>query len=388
MSFVKKTLFLVSLATIGSITSVTADAAVMGTEAKQALLMDYDTDTILLAKDADKAVPPASMSKLMTIYILMEKLKHGVLSPDDEFTVSENAWKKGGIKTGSSTMFLKVGEKVKVKDLLKGIIIQSGNDACIVVAENISGSEDKFAEQMNSKALELGLTNSHFKNATGWPAEGHEMSTKDIALLSSKIIKDFPEYYPLFAETHFTHNGIKQGNRNPLLYSMAGIADGLKTGHTEISGFGLAASAKDGNGSRIILVLNGLKSMKARRDESTRLMNWAMREFENTTLFKKNEIVAEIPVFMGENKNVSAVSKEDIVITNSKTGKKHLKVILAYDKPIKAPISKGQKIGKIIVHSPDFESKEFTLVAADNVRELGLFGKLTEKIKYLLGIGD
>ena len=365
----------------------TAEAAVMGTEAKYAIIMDYDTGTVLLSKEADKSVPPASMSKLMTIYILMEKLKHGVLSPDDEFTVSENAWKKGGIKTGSSTMFLKVGEKVKVGDLLKGIIIQSGNDACIVVAENISGSESKFAEEMNRKAEELGLKNSHFKNSTGWPATGHNMSTSDIGLLSLRIIKDFPEYYSLFAEKSFTHNGIKQGNRNPLLYSMQGVADGLKTGHTEASGFGLAASGKDESGRRIILVLNGLKSMKSRREESTRLMNWAMREFENTLLFSKDSIVSEIPVFMGESKTVKAVPKEDIIITNSKTGKKSIKVTLSYNKPLFAPISKGTEIGKIIVSSPDFSDKEFILISQEDVSELGLLGKLMERIKYLLGIG-
>ena len=328
MSLLKKTLCFSSLAFF---CAVPVNAAVMGTEAKYAVVMDYETGTILLDKEGAMPVPPASMSKLMTIYSLMEKMKHGVLSPDDEFTVSEKAWRKGGVKTGSSTMFLKVGEKVKVKDLLKGIIIQSGNDACIVVAENISGSERQFAELMNAKAAELGLTNSHFENSTGWPSEGHKMSTKDIAILSARIIKDFPEYYSIFAQTDFTHNGIKQGNRNPLLYSMAGMADGLKTGHTEGSGFALAASAKDDNGHRIILVLNGLKSMKARREESTRLMTWAMREFENTSLFAKDETVIEVPVFMGSSKTVKAVPTEDIIITNSKTGKRNLKVLLQYE---------------------------------------------------------
>ena len=364
-----------------------AFAASMSTNAKYAFVMDSDTGEVLLDKRADIPTTPASMSKLLTVYILMDKLKHGVLSPDDLFVVSDNAWRKGGINTGSSTMFLKAGEKVKVMDLLKGIIIQSGNDACIVVAENIAGTENNFAKEMNVKAKELGLTNSYFKNSTGWPEEGHVMSARDIALISQKIIQDFPEYYPIFSEKSFTHNNIKQINRNPLLFNMPEVADGLKTGHTKQSGFGLAASIKDKDSNRrIIMVINGLNSMKARKEESIRLGKWALREFENINVFKKDDFVANIPVLKGEKDTVKTIAKQDILITNPKTDRKNLKVVLSYDEPLKAPLHKGDVVGKILISSPSFEEKSFDLLAGEDIQELGFFGTIWLRIKLLLGL--
>ena len=225
----------------GILMSSIGQAYALETTARNAVLMDYDTGQILFAKDHQKMVPPASMSKLMTVYIIFSKLKDGSLSLDDTFTVSENAWRKGGAASGGSTMFLNIGENVRVEDLIKGIIIQSGNDACIVAAENLAGSEEDFAVIMDKVARKIGLKNSSFANSTGLPDPNHKMSVEDLALLARRIIKEFPGYYYLFSQKTFTHNNITQGNRNPLLYSMPG-ADGLKTGHTEEAGFSLTAS--------------------------------------------------------------------------------------------------------------------------------------------------
>ena len=254
----KRQLFLTLLAS-SIIVSVQAHA--FDTTAKNALLMDAETGYVMLNKNADVPMPPASMSKLMTAYMIFDALKSGELSMDTEFTVSENAWRKGGAKSGSSTMFLKPNQKVKIKDLIRGIIVQSGNDACIVAAENMAGSEEIFADIMTRKAKDLGLSNASFKNATGLPQKGHEMSAADLAKLAQAIIRDFPEYYSIYSEKEFKYNGIKQGNRNPLLYGIEG-ADGLKTGHTEASGYGLTGSVKTADGRRLIMVINGLKSMK------------------------------------------------------------------------------------------------------------------------------
>ncbi len=236
----------------------------------------------------------------MTVYMVFERLKAGRLSLDDKFVVSRKAWRKGGSK-----MFVMVKSRVAVKDLLRGIIIQSGNDACIVIAEGISGSEEAFAEEMTRKAKEIGLKNSSFKNATGWPADGHYMSARDIATLSKKLIVDFPEYYKLFGETEFTHGGIKQGNRNPLLYKGFG-ADGLKTGHTEASGYGLAASTIR-KGRRLLLVINGLNSKRARGSESARLLDWAYRETSSYALFKKGNVIETADVWLGKSANLPLV---------------------------------------------------------------------------------
>ena len=254
---------------------LSTSARAIETQARNLILVDYETGQTLYQKEAQKMVPPASMSKLMTIYMVFDKIKNGTLSLDDTFTVSENAWRKGGAASGSSTMFLKIGEKVRVGDLLQGIIIQSGNDACITVAENISGSEEDFAAAMNQKARELGLNHSHFANATGWPHPDHRMSVEDLSKLARILINEFPEYYHLFSQKEYTHNNIRQGNRNPLLYSMS-YADGLKTGHTEEAGFSLTASAKKDN-RRLIGVMTGLKSNKERSEEAEKIMSWGFR---------------------------------------------------------------------------------------------------------------
>lgn len=358
-------------------------AGAIETKAKNAVLMDFETGEFFYEKNADDPMPPASMSKLMTAYLIFERLKDGRLSPDDVFIVSENAWRKGGAKTGSSTMFLKDKQRVKVKDLLRGIIVQSGNDACIVAAENIAGSEAEFAELANQKAKELGLKNSHFANATGWPNPDHKMSAKDLAVLAHHIIRDFPEYYSIYSEQSFTFNGIRQENRNPLLMLMPGIADGIKTGHTSVSGFGLTGSAKK-NGRRLIMVVNGLKTMKERGDESLRLMNWGFREFSNYAVLKENVKVVSVPVWLGETKSVSAVPTKGLTLTLPKGRQKDIVAHLKYKTPLKAPVKKGQEIASLVLSAPEHADTVIPLYAERDVKRLGYFGRLKETVKHVL----
>ncbi len=360
----------------------TSSAHALETKAKNAILMDYDTGEYLMTENAFVPVAPASMSKLMTVYVLFSKLKDGTLSLEDVFSVSENAWRTGGAASGSSTMFLPVGGKVKVEDLIKGIIIQSGNDACIVAAENIAGSEEDFAVIMNETAKKLGLKNSHFANSTGLPHPDHKMSVEDLAKLSRAIIHDFPEYYSVFSQKSFTYNNILQGNRNPLLYSMPD-ADGLKTGHTSEAGFCLTASVKRGN-RRLIGVMTGLKSNKERSEEAEKLMNWGFREFDNYKVFKQFQRVAAAPVYMGEEDSIDLVVKEDIVLTLARSKAKDVKLTAVYEKPVKAPIKQGQKLGEVKIEIPDGATKTIPLYADHSVRKLGFFGRIISNLKYLL----
>lgn len=357
-------------------------AGAIETKARNMILMDYDTGQYLYAKDADKKIPPASMSKLMTIYILFSKLKDGSLSLDDTFTVSENAWRKGGAASGGSTMFLAINDKVRVEDLLKGIIIQSGNDACIVAAENIAGSEEDFADLMNEKAKKIGLKNSHFVNSTGLPHPDHRMSAEDLAHLARLLIAEFPEYYHLFSQKEFVYHNIRQGNRNPLLYSMPS-ADGLKTGHTEEAGFCLTASAQKGN-RRLIGVFSGLNSNKERSEETERLMSWGFREFDNYTIVKKGAKIASMPVWFGQEETVDMLVENDVVRTMKKNKSDKVELTAVYDRPVKAPVKKGQKLGYIRAEVPGSGTVEIPLVAAKDVEKVGLWGRISKNFKYLL----
>ena len=378
----KNKLYLTTLFVSGMLASTLRPASAIETSAKNVLVMDYETGQYLYAKDHQKMIPPASMSKLMTIYMIFEKLKDGSLSLDDTFTVSENAWRKGGAASGSSTMFLKIGEKVPVRDLIQGIIIQSGNDACIVAAENLSGSEEDFAADMQKKARQLGLKHSSFANATGWPHPDQLMSVEDLARLARVIISEFPEFYHIFSEHTYTHNNIKQGNRNPLLYSMP-YADGLKTGHTEEAGFCLVASAKKDN-RRLISVMAGLKSNKERSEEAEKLMSWGFREFSNYTLFKKNQVIAEIPVWLGCENNINLVVERDVRRTLKKSSVNKVKMTAVYDKPVTAPIKKGDRLGTIKVDIPGQGDFEIPLTADRDVEKLGFFGRIVSNLHYLL----
>lgn len=345
------------------------------TKASHALLMDAETGTILFEKNADEKMHPASMSKLMTAYLVFEALKKGQYTMDTEFVVSDNAWKKGGAKTGGSTMFLNPKQSVKIRDLLRGIIVQSGNDACIVVAEGMAGSEEAFAQMMNTKAKKLGLENSSFRNATGLPHPDHLMSSKDLAVLARHLINDFPEYYPIYSEKEFTFNNIKQQNRNPLLTQMPG-ADGLKTGHTEESGYGLTGSMKTYDGRRLIMVINGLKSMSERAQESQKLMSWGTANFENALILDPQKSLLDIPVWLGEEKTVSVGSNEKLIQTISKWETPEIKSVVRYVSPVKAPIKAGQKLGEIETTLTDGTIYKSDLVAQKDVAKLGYFAKI------------
>lgn len=381
MMFGRKKLYS-SVLTAGLVLAGIGSAAAIETQARNAILMDYDTGQYLYVKDHEKMVPPASMSKLMTVNMIFEKLKDGSLSLDDTFTVSERAWKLGGAASGGSTMFLKIGEKVRVEDILKGILIQSGNDACIVAAENLAGSEDDFAEMMNKRARELGLNNSSFANSTGLPHPDQKMSVEDLAKLARHIIKEFPEFYHIFSEKYYTHNNITQGNRNPLLYSMPN-ADGLKTGHTEEAGFCLTASAKKGE-RRLIEVMTGMNSNKERSEEAERLMEWGFREFNNYNLLNKGQEIADIPVVFGNEKEVRLVVPETVKRTLKKSQAPKIKMTAVYDKPVKAPVVAGDKLGEVRIELDGQEMENVPLVADKNIEKLGFFGRIGQNLKYLL----
>lgn len=355
--------------------------AAMATKAPHAFLMDAQTGAVLLDKEGDAPMAPASMSKLMTVFMLLEALKEGRVSLDSMFSVSEFAWEHGGAASGSSTMFLKPHEQVKVEDLLRGIIIQSGNDACIVVAENLAVTEAEFAAKMTKRAREIGLTDSTFSNATGWPAPDQRMSARDLARLARELILRFPTFYPVFGEKSFTHNGIKQGNRNPLLYRFPG-ADGLKTGHTTESGYGLVGSAKV-NDRRLILVINGLESNKDRSEESERLLNWGFSEFQNVTLFNRGETVDSAEVWLGSKKSVALQAPDDFIITMPRAARRDMRVSVVVDQPVAAPIRAGQKVATLKVTAPGMDAVELPLLAAESVERLGFTGRIVAAAKYL-----
>jgi len=337
------------------------------TVARWAYIQDFTTGASLLEKQADEEMPPSSMTKLMTIYLVYERLKQGRMRLDDELPVTEKAWRMGGSK-----MFVQIGTTVKVEDLIHGVIVQSGNDACIVFAEAIAGSEEQFAELMNAKAKQLGLTHSFFKNCTGWPDPDQHMSARDIATLARRIIRDFPEYYHYDAEKSYKYNGIEQGNRNPMVQK--GTADGLKTGHTEAGGYGLVASSIR-NGRRIILVLNGMASMRERAEESERLMDWAFANFEDVTLFTAGDVVEHVPVWLGTEPSVPLVSGHDLVVTMPRNWRNNASVKLSYDSPIKAPVAKGDALGRLVLGGNGVPAMDVILLAGADVPRMGLPGR-------------
>ncbi len=350
---------------------------VLETSALQAILVDLETGMVLLEKDSDAPMPTSSMSKIMTIYMLFEALEEGRLSLDDTLPVSEYAWRKGGSK-----MFVEVGTEVGVEDLIRGIVVQSGNDASIVVAEALGGSEAGFAQAMTERARAMGMTNSRFVNATGWPDPNHYSTARDLAILSERLIADFPQYYHYFSETEFTFSEIKQGNRNPLLYRDIG-ADGLKTGHTEDAGYGLAASAIQDD-RRLVLVVNGLGSVSARAEEGARLMSWGFREFDNVSLFAGGETVETASVWQGQAETVPLVLDEDLTITLRRSVRRDLSVVVQVDEPVQAPLSAGDRIGKLIVTAPGSEALELPLLAGADVEQVGFFARAAANAGQLL----
>ena len=352
-------------------------AAYIDTDAEVAVVIDGHTGKVLFSKDKDKKTYPASMTKIMTTLIIFEKLANETLSLDDKFLVSEKAWRE---REGSS-MFVEVDKEIRVEDLLRGIIVQSGNDACIVVAENIAGTEESFAKMMTQKAKEIGMKNTNFTNSTGMYDKDNYSTVYDIALLSMHLINEYPQYYHLFAETEFEWSGIKQNNRNSLLYKNMGV-DGLKTGHLSKSGYGLAASAVDQN-RRVISVVNGFESTQKRTQGSSRLITWAFREFTNLKLFEKEDIVGQVEISGASSKESDVSTGEEIIITVPKSKRDGLTTnIVVYDN-ISAPLNAGDKVGYLEISVPGEENQTYELYATNEIDRSNIFVRF---FNYLINL--
>jgi D-alanyl-D-alanine carboxypeptidase (penicillin-binding protein 5/6) len=347
------------------------------TTADVAYIIDYQTGAVLLDKDGEKQIEPASMSKLMTIYLIFEDLKAGKVKLSDSFPVSERAW-----RTQGSKMFVELHNQIKLEDLLQGIIVQSGNDACVVVAEALAGSVEAFAERENKEAQRLGLTHSHFMNPDGWPDPQHYMTAHDLALLARHLINDFPEYYHYFSEIDFTYHGIKQGNRNPLLYKNVGV-DGLKTGHADGPGYGLVASGQR-NGRRVIMVVQGTDSKQSRSDETLQLWEWAFRNFDNYKLVKANQPLVDAAVWLGDAPTVPLAASSDVVLTLPRGMRDQVKATAVFDGPLPAPVAAGRAVGKLRIEVPGMNPVEVPLVTAGSVQQLGTFARIMAAARYLI----
>lgn len=363
-----KSVFYACVAAIG-LTVATSEASAFETKARAAFVMDQSTGTVLLAKNADEALPPASMSKLMTLYVAFEAVRDGRLQMTEKLPVSQHAMNYGG-----STMFLDTTDRVSVEDLLRGIIVLSGNDACAVIAETLSpdGTEAGFARLMTRRARQMGMTNSTFANSNGWPAPGHRMSMRDLSLLANRLITDFPEFYPMFAEREFKFDGRapqNTQNRNPLLRLNIG-ADGLKTGHTSEAGYGLVGSAKQGN-RRVIFAFSGLQTAAERAEVSEQIVNWAFRQFSEATLAREGERVAEADVWMGKTPRVGLVPENDIEVLLPVLAQNKVKAEVIYNGPIEAPIAKGQSLAELVLMPEDLPEMRIPLVAEADVAEGG-----------------
>ena len=372
---------LLSFATLFGPGAGAGRAAEIDTSAEFAFVTDFGSGKVLMEKEPDALMKPASMAKIMTVYIAFERIADGGLSLDDTFLISEKAWRKGGSKT-----FVEVGKEVSVGDLLYGVVVQSGNDAAIAIAEGISGTEDGFAEEMNYVARKLGMENTVFRNSTGWPDPEQHTTARDLNILATALIRDFPvdkypELYPMFAEQDFTYNGIKQGNRNPLVYGTQG-ADGLKTGHTEESGYGLVGSASR-DGQRVVMVLNGMKSMKQRSAESRRLIDLMFREFKLYRFFDEDQVVDRANVWLGTQSKIDLILEEPLHLVMARSDRRKMKVSVNWSDPVPAPISAGQPIGTLVLELPSGKTT-YPLLAAESVSELGMFDRVGEALKYLI----
>jgi D-alanyl-D-alanine carboxypeptidase (penicillin-binding protein 5/6) len=340
--------------------------------AKYHILMDYDTKEILSEKDAHISTAPSSMSKLMTSYIIFERLKNKEVALTDEVLISAEAWRKQGSK-----MFVQVDTKVKLEDLIMGMVVQSGNDATIAIAEFCAGSESAFAEVMNEKATELGLANSHFMNSTGWPDENHLMSAYDIAILSKRLIEDFPEYYHYFSQKEFFYNEIKQYNRNSLLYSEPSV-DGLKTGRTDAAGYGVATSAKK-EGRRLIAVVNGCNTNSAREQDTKTLLGYGFNSFVNIEIAKTGDVLANVNLHDGSDKIIPLKVNSDLLFTVKRLNSPKINVKLIYKDPIVAPVKESDVIAKIMIEGIKDEPFSVDIIADRDYEEAGLLTKILRK---------
>ena len=374
------------LAAVALILSVALPAQAFETRAKSAFVVDHNTGTVLLNKEADTPLPPASMSKLMTLYMAFEAVRRGKsaggLDMTEKLTVSQHAMDYGG-----STMFLRSGERVTVEDLIRGIIVLSGNDACAVIAEALSpdGTEAGFARMMTRRAIEMGMTNSTFMNSNGWPQAGHLMSARDLALLARRLINDFPEFYPMFSEREFLFDAKEKSNRfnrNPLLSLDIG-ADGLKTGHTQEAGYGLVGSAKQGN-RRVVFVISGLDSQAERAEEAESIVNWAFRRFTERKMIEAGKRVVEAPVWMGQAQKVGLVPAEDKTVLMPALNDGKISAEVVFDSPVQAPVTKGQQLGELVFTPEGLEEVRIPLVAENDVPAGGFMTRMTTAAMVLV----
>ena len=354
-------------------------------QARTAILVDYNSDEILYELEADEQIYPASMTKIMTSIVAFDLIKKGKLSLDELFTVSENAWRLS--QAGYSSMFIMINDQVSVENLLNGIIIASGNDACIALAEGIAGSEENFAQMMNEKADEIGMTSSNFTNASGINDPDNISTVRDIALMSKYLIKNYPDFYELFKEKTFTWDRtggepIKQGNRNPLLYKNVGV-DGIKTGYLAVEKYSLASSMNK-NERRVIAVASGFETKKFRSNESLKLLNWAFRNTNTYEISKKEETLFKLDTWLGKENIINAVTNEDYYVTVNKKDIRHLKVSLNYNGPIKAPIDKGDKIAELVISKKNETIKTLPLFAAQDLKKVNIFKSLITSLNYLI----
>lgn len=367
-----------------ALSSVVVAAPRFETDAPIAYMTDLSSGAVLFEKNADKQIPPASMAKMMTVYVAFDLIQKGKLKLDDKFRVNEETWKKWNNQ--GSTMFLGVGDQVSVRELLHGIVTLSGNDACVVLAEGIAGTEPAFVGLMNKRAKELGMSNSRFGNSNGWPDEGVTVVTaRDLATLGSATVNNFPKLYDAFyGQDAFEWNGITQSNRNPLMGKVAG-ADGLKTGHTEEAGYGFTGSAEQ-KGRRLVSVLAGLDSYGGRIEESVKFMNWGFNAWEPKKLFDKGTKVQTAEVQLGDHSSVSLVAPKDLFVTIPKASDGNVSMKVTYQGPIKAPIAKGQRIATLVVTTVDAGKQSVPLVAGEDVGEAGFFDRVWAGLKSLLGL--
>jgi D-alanyl-D-alanine carboxypeptidase (penicillin-binding protein 5/6) len=360
---------------------VTADGTALTSTASHIHLMDFDTGTVLAHKAGDAKMYPSSMTKMMTLYLVFDRLKQGTLTLDSQFTVSEKAWRMQGSKT-----FVQLGAQIRLEDLIRGIAVQSGNDACVTVAEGIAGSEEAFANQMNDVAKKLGMTGSNFVDSSGWPHADHYTTAQDLAVLGVALIRDFPEYYHYVSEREFTYHNIRQFNRNLLLNNAAMQVDGIKTGHTEAAGYGITLSAREpASGRRLVLVINGLSSEAERAAEGERLLSWGFHNFDNVTLVKANEPIANANVWLGTERTVPLMVAADVNATMGKVGAKNVTLVAEYQGPVATPIKQGQEIGKLKITHTDGRIQELPLLAAADVERLSRFARIPRVIGSWFG---
>ncbi len=343
-------------------------------KAKQAIVVDYETGNILLSKNENERMPTSSMSKVMTMYVVFKAIENGQLRMDQLLPVSEKAWRMQGSK-----MFLPINSQVSVDDLAHGVIIQSGNDATVVLAEGLAGSEEAFATLMNQEAQRMNMKNSHFMNASGWPDPNHYSTAKDLAILGWNTIHDFPEFYKIYSQKEFTYNNIKQGNRNPLLYANVG-GDGIKTGHTDIAGYGLIGSGKGADGRRVVFVVNGYDSLQDRFEETPRILDWALKSFVNQRVFDAHKEVASAPVVFGTSDHVPLTVVQDLVMTLPRFQADKVKVTATYKSPLVAPLKAGDEVGIVTVDAPGLPTRTVPLIAGADVPEQNIFSRAIAKM--------